>query len=287
MALGHWASIRCGNVVVAFFGVLVGGIAATGASPQVGPMLFAAGLAALGVSGANLVNDALDWRLDRAAHPHRRVAKGIVAPVDALRAGVGLIWLALVGSLATNALVVLTVTAMALLVVAYEGWGKRHGLFGNALVSANVGGLFLLGSWAASLGWFEFDESVVGMTVRDGATMIGLAMAGLAFGLNLSRELFKDAQDEAADRATRTTYAVRHGPQAASTLARIVAGSTLAIAILPWATGWFGSSYAVALLPLAFVLSWALFSRSPMRAQRRLKAAMVLGFLPFLATALI
>lgn len=256
--------VRAHNLLLAAAGVLAGGWIALAAIVVPKLLLFAAlSAAGLGAAG-NAANDTQDIAADRINAPARHpLASGRLRRETAHL----VIWLGIVIGLGAAALVsgrqvLVAVLALAVM-LGYSPLLKRRGLPGNTAVAV-VGGLPLF-----------YGALAVG---RPGT---GVVPWVLAAWLHLARELVKDLEDEAGDRAAgRRTLPVRLGIAGATRIAiwACVAFFPLAVA-LPLATG-YGVVYAdvVSLSLVAIgIAALALKRRRFGTASGLLKVAMVFG----------
>ncbi|HVH10888.1 MAG TPA: UbiA family prenyltransferase [Gemmatimonadales bacterium] len=205
--------VRAHNLLLAGLGVLAGGWIALGtlATPHV--LAFAA-LAAMGFGAAgNALNDIADQAGDRVNRPQgeRPLAAGRLTrgAADLCVVGGTLVGLAAAG-LVSGTAVAVGVAALAAM-SAYSPLLKRRGLRGN-LTAALIAGLPLFyGALAVA---------------RPAA---GLVPWTLAAWLHLVREIVKDLDDAAGDRALgRRTLPLVLGPRGASLVA-----AALALAFVP------------------------------------------------------
>lgn len=224
------------------------------------------------VAAGNVHNDTLDVATDRVNRPDRPLASGSVgmgaARCAALLLLAGALLAAWIGSPAHGALA----AAMAVVLWAYNRILKGVPLAGNFAVALLCG----LAVW-----FVEFPLSVDFPGAHD-----SLPAATFAFLATLARELVKDAEDVAGDRAAGLrTFAVLAGPAAARRLA--LAMIVLLVLVLPVPMTHFGYhwAYAVALAalcgPVAIPLLGEL-ARNPgndARASRLLKLFMIAGML--------
>lgn len=256
--------VRAHNLLLAAAGVLAGGWIALGAIALPKLLLFAT-LSGLGLGAAgNATNDLQDIVADRVNAPGRHpLAAGTLGPEIAHTA----IWLGIVLGLGGAALVsgrqVLVAVLALLVMLGYSPLLKRHGLPGNIAVAA-VGGLPLF-----------YGALAVG---RPGA---GIVPWVLAAWLHLARELVKDLEDEAGDRAAgRRTLPVRIGLARATRIAigACVVFFPLAL-VLPLTTGYGGVYVDVASLSLIAIVVAALALRRQrfVTASGLLKVAMLFG----------
>lgn len=256
--------VRAHNLLLAAAGVLAGGWIALGAVAMPQLLLFAA-LSGVGLGAAgNAINDAQDIVADRQNAPGRHPLAAGRLRVETAHL---VIWFGIVVGLSAAALVSgrqLLVALLALVVMlAYSPLLKRRGLPGNGAVAV-VGGLPLY-----------YGALAVG---RPGA---GIVPWILAAWLHLARELVKDLEDEAGDRAAgRRTLPIRIGVARATriAIAACVTFCPLAL-VLPLATGYGGVYVDVASLALIAVAVAALALRRQrfVSASGLLKIAMVFG----------
>jgi geranylgeranylglycerol-phosphate geranylgeranyltransferase len=235
------------------------------------------------VAGGNADNDAVDAVTDRVNRPHRPVAAGTVSRRAAFTAafllyGAGVL-LAWIGSPIHGAVA----AGMALLLVAYNRVLKGLPLSGNLAVALLCG----LAVYFVELPLLiDFP-----LTAHD-----SLPAALFALLATFARELVKDAEDVAGDRAAGLrTFAVARGTGAARKLAFAVVVILLLLLPVPlfaFAHGAYGWPYAAAvvlltgpvLVPLLGELSRE--EANLARAQKLLKALMVAGMVALLAGAI-
>jgi geranylgeranylglycerol-phosphate geranylgeranyltransferase len=186
------------------------------------------------VMAGNADNDAVDGRADRINRPRRPVADGRISANLARRVA-ALLYVAavLVAWLPGTELHGLLAAVMALLLVAYNRFLKGTPVAGNFVVA-------LLCALAV---WFpEYPLSPRG-------TLPALLFAFLA---TFARELVKDAEDVAGDRAAGLrTLAVSAGTDAARKLAFVSAVALLALLPAPMLLAGYGWPYAAAVVVLA------------------------------------
>lgn len=223
-------------------------------------LLFATGV--LFAAGSNAWNDAHDADVDRRAHPRRPVPSGRLSARAAGVAAAAFFALA-VAATALAAPRALPVVLLALaLEAAYELRLKALGLPGNLAVAALTAAPFLLGGVAAG---------------RLGPDL--LAFAALAALATLGRELLKDLEDAPHD-VGRRTFAQRE-PRAATRAAQGALALAVLLSPLPALfTGTvLGRSYlaVVAMADALFLAAILQSGRSPPRAQRVAKAAMLVA----------
>lgn len=256
--------VRANNLLLAAAGVLAGGWIALGAIALPKLLLFAA-VSGVGLGAAgNAVNDLQDIVADRVNAPdHHPLASGRL-PIQTAHL---VIWFGMVLGLAAAALVSGHLVLVALLalgvMLGYSPLLKRHGVPGNIAVAV-VGGLPLF-----------YGALAVG---RPGA---GIVPWFLAAWLHLARELVKDLEDEAGDRAAgRRTLPVRMGVGDATLIAIWLCMAFFPLAVvLPLITGYGGVYLDVTSLSLVTIVVavLALRRRRFVTASGLLKVAMVFG----------
>jgi geranylgeranylglycerol-phosphate geranylgeranyltransferase len=274
----HWGaylqSIRPANVVIAAGAVMVGALS-SGLRPG-GSVWLACLVAGLITGGGNVINDVYDLEIDRINKPQRPLPSGRASRRGAVALGAILLVLGVGIGQALGFWGLLVALLVALLLVAYSARLKRTVLWGNLTVALAAGLAFLYGGIAAE---------------RPGPALIP---AGFAFLFHLGREMLKDAQDVAGDRAAgaRTLPAVA-GVAEALGWAGLVFVLLIMASPLPFAVGYYSAAYVIIVvlgvdLPLIYVmLSWRR-DQSPDRLGRLsllLKMDMWVGLVAILAGA--
>jgi geranylgeranylglycerol-phosphate geranylgeranyltransferase len=274
--------VRAGNMLVSFFGTIVGGLDAAGVPAiREGSFWLVALLAATSTAcitaGGNVLNDVLDVTSDRVNHPDRPLVTGAVTVPAARRAAIGLFVAGVasgvpVSLLEPSAGVILAVAVLALL--GYELRFKASGFGGNLLVAFLTGAVFLYGGAAA------------------GNLPVVIPFALMAFGATLSREVIKDMEDVAGD-VNRRTLPRKYGMRTARVVATLSVLGSLAISpiplflFVPFPT--VGAFIYLALVLAAdglFVLSIAWLPQRLHFEQATSKAAMTIALVAFLAAVL-
>jgi len=261
---------RPGNVVAAGVLAFTGAFVAAGFGAAARPVAAAVAATAFATAAGNAVNDYFDREVDRVNRPDRPIPRGAVTA----RAGVAFSALLFVGAVVAAAALPVAAVAIAvanlLALLAYTKLFKGLPGVGNVVVAYLTGSTFLFGGAAVG-------------RATDPAVVVLFALAALA---TLSREIIKDVEDTAGDRAEglRTLPIV-----AGETAALRVGAAVLAVAVgasaVPFLMGTFGAVYVAVVLPADAVMLGAVrrsFS-DPGVAQRRLKAGMFLAAVAFIA----
>ncbi len=263
--------VRATNLLIAAAGVLAGGWIALGAVALPKLLLFAA-LSGVGLGAAgNAWNDICDADADRLNRTPDlrpltagRIRRGTADLVVFLGALGGLAAAALVG----GRQVIVALGALAVM-LAYSALIKPRPAAGNLAVAL-----------------------VAGLPPFYGALAIGRPAAGvvpwaLAAWIHLAREIVKDVEDEAGDRAIgRRTLPIVLGRRPAQLLAAGIAVLFVpASLVLPHAAG-YGTAYYLLALPAQLAVfvaaAWLVASRVE-RVSLLLKASMVVGLVALVA----
>jgi len=263
--------VRAHNLLVAAAGVLAGGWIALQRVTTPTVLAFAA-LAAVGLGAAgNALNDIWDRTADRINRPdaERPFAAGRLArgTADLCVVGGALLGLAAAGLVSGTAV---TVGAAALgVMAAYSPVLKRRGLPGNLAVAL-----------------------IAGLPLMYGAVAVGRPAAGivpwiLAGWIHLVREIVKDLNDEAGDRAVgRRTVPIVLGTRRASVVAAALAATFVPLSLaLPAQAHYGGAYFLIALFAQLAVLAVAsrLFTGRNQGNDRLLKGAMLMGMVALVA----
>jgi geranylgeranylglycerol-phosphate geranylgeranyltransferase len=257
--------VRAPNLLIAAAGVIAGGWIALAAVTLPAPLLLAAfsGMA-LGAAG-NAWNDICDAAADRVNRPGAqrpfaagRISASAAHAIVVAGAVIGLAAAALIGGRQ-----LLVAGAALAVMLGYSPWLKPRPGVGNVAVAL-----------------------VAGLPPMYGALAVGVPGAGLvpwalATWLHLPREIVKDVEDQAGDRAVgRRTLPLVVGQRPAEVVAAGVALLFVpASLLLPRAAGYGGAYYLIALIAQMAVLiaaTWLLLGRVR-GVSTLLKSAMVVG----------
>jgi geranylgeranylglycerol-phosphate geranylgeranyltransferase len=187
-------------------------------------------------SFGNVINDIRDVASDRISHRNRPLPKNELS-IDNARIFAGYLTVIAMGSAAFVSMTHLAATALPLLLLTlYTFFLKRTPLAGNIVISLLVGYALLYGA----LGAPAFDRLIV--------------PAGLAFLLNLAREIIKDIQDEPGDRAAGIVTTASLPARVIKTAVFAAGAACFLLLFVPWALHHFGKVYACVCLFLVLPL---------------------------------
>lgn len=260
---------RPGNVVAAGVLTFTGSFVASGFGAAATPVAAAVAATIFATAAGNAVNDYFDRDVDRVNRPDRPIPRGAVTA----RAGGAFSGLLFLG--AVVAAVTLPITAIAIAVanllalVAYTKLFKGLPGVGNVVVAYLTGSTFLFGGAAVG-------------QVTNPAVAVLFALSALA---TLSRELIKDVEDIAGDRAEGLrTLPIVAGESAALRVGAAVLAVAVAASAVPYLMGTFGLVYVAVVLPADVVMLDAICRSfaDPGTAQRRLKRGMFLAAVAFI-----
>ena len=274
---GLFAITRPANSLVAGLAAILGYIVATGTIAPVALILLP--IVAFITAGGNAFNDLCDLEIDRINRPDRPLPSGRVTPRAAGALAAVLFAAGLVLAVPAGLPCVVIAVANSLLLVAYARTLKRTALWGNAVVSYLTASIYPFGGALAGIAPMERT----------------LPLAGITFLAMLSRELLKDAEDVAGDRAQGArTLPILHGVKKTAVVAYACAIGAIAISLLP-VLPWWGRPYLVGIgavdVVILFGAARALRCTTPecvkkSRATGILKAGMYLALAVITAAAL-
>jgi len=254
--------VRAPNLVLAAAGVVAGGWIALRQLALPGPLLWAT-LSAIGIGAAgNVLNDILDLPADRVNRPERPLVRGVIGVASARWLAIAAAGGGLLTARAAGRVVLLVATGVLAVLVLYSPVLKVRGLLGNVTVA-----------------------TVAGLPLLYGALAVGDVAAGvipvlLGAWLHLARELAKDADDAAGDRALgRRTVATSRG---ADTARRWAGGTALAFvpaSALPVVVGEYHARYLAFAAAAGVAVTWAALrlQRGRPGAPGALKVGMTVG----------
>ncbi len=255
--------VRLPNLLMGAAGVAIGGVLVEGRLAVL-PAVAWAMASALGLGAAgNIANDLADLDADRVNRPDRPLVAGAVGTNAAILLGGVLGGAGLLAAWWVDTrLLWLGLAALAVMLV-YSPLLKQHGLAGNLAVAAVASLPPVYGALAA--GWWR-------------AGLVPLVMGAF---LHFARELVKDLEDVAGDRAQgRRTLPITHGAETTYLLAASALILFVPASLAPWFLGWYGRRYGLVVLLLdlgVLAIVWRLLGRQLAGARAALKLGMLVG----------
>ncbi len=281
---GAWLSItRPLNVAITGLSVL---LAAALASISVAcrTVWFAVLSGMFITAGANVINDLCDLAIDRINRPERMLPAGRISWRAAQLYTIILFVCGIFFSIFINLPALCIACGSTIIVIAYSLWFKRQPVIGNLAVSLITALAFIFGAFAACVEAHHTTSSAL----APAAWRAGMFPALLAFLFHFGREIVKDIEDQAGDRAARArTLPLAYGLKTAQVVATAAFVLLAAAALVPFALGYYREPYLWCVLAGVYpVLGYALCTvwRKPeVRHMRRtsqvLKAGMLVGLL--------
>ena len=236
---GYIALIRPITAILAILGVFVGGILG-GFQFFTLNLLLAMIVVFFMVAGSMSINDYLDWKIDRLAHPHRPIPSGTLLPKEALRFSYASFSIALVLSLTINFFSFGIVVIGLGLLILYEKYYKNIGFIGNVL-AAFISGMALI-----------FGGAAVG-NVYD-----TILLAVMTFFIMLGREILKDVQDVTGDALHRVTLPMKLGRKNALYIGCVFIAATVALIPFPYWWNILSFWYIIIIIPVGILFLYSI-----------------------------
>ena len=252
--------------------VILAGWAAAGGGPPGWTCAWAMLAGALVAAAGNVLNDYFDAEIDSINKPRRPIPSGRMTRGESHRYALSLAAASIVAAALAGAPMLVVVGIWHAILYAYNARLKARFLLGNIAVAVVCSSGFFAGAWLAgkpSLAWVP---------------------AGLAFLLLMGREIVKDVEDLAGDRACgATTLARRLGARRALAVALGFFVLFVALGPSPYWLRIVGPGYLLvffgAMLPLLVCATLLMFRDSSphnlVRVSWILKIDMFLGVLGF------
>ena len=260
---------RPGNTLAAGILTFTGSFVAAGFGVEPVAVVAAVAATLFATAAGNAVNDYFDREIDRVNRPDRPIPRGAVTARAGLAFSVLLFLCAVVTAVSLPVRAIAIAVANLLALVAYTKLFKGVPGVGNVVVAYLTGSTFLFGGAAVG-------------RVGDPAVVVLFALAALA---TLSREVVKDVEDIAGDRAEGLrTLPIVVGEGVALRIGVAVLAVAVAASAVPYLMGTFGLLYVVLVVPAdAVMLDGVRRSfTDPATAQRRLKRGMFVAALAFI-----
>lgn len=265
----YWEILRPFNCIMAAAAAIIGLAIAGGLVPRAAALIF---LTVFLITGAgNAINDYYDRDIDAINRPVRPIPSGRVSAKNAYYYSLALFAVGCLFAVQVNQICLAVAAFNSVLLFFYARNLKAMPLAGNICVAFLTGSTFLFGGAAAG----------------SSGLLANKVPFLLSFLVSMSREIAKDIEDMAGDRAGGArTLPILAGERACAGMAAVFA---LAAVVLGFFAP-FGRVYLmiVAVADLFFLLSVLKITRGDATgAQKALKKGMAVALVAFLAAALL
>ncbi|MDO5853255.1 MAG: geranylgeranylglycerol-phosphate geranylgeranyltransferase [Thermoplasmata archaeon] len=264
---------RFGNGIMGIVGIIVGALlaAGTGMVDHWMWIVLACLLVVIFMAGGNAINDYIDREIDVTAHPERPIPKGEIKPKTARNLGYGFLLISVLISvpcavldIAGGWITTVMVIICAVLMLGYETVLKQRGFVGNMTIAFLTAMIFMVGGSVTGHPW---DNAV---------------FAGMAFLVNVGREVSKDIEDMDSDEGRRT-LPMSIGAKRASYVACafFVLGPVLSVyPVVAGGVSW--AYYLVFAADVMFLYCAYMVPKDAHRAQKTAKYAMAVALVAFI-----
>lgn len=275
-AAGFVEMARIPNCIMMGLAVIIGEFMSLGAALTFYPVVTGFFVGFVLVAGSMAVNDVLDIEIDAINNPARPIPSGRVSKTEGAAFAAVTLVIGLLLAFMLSILNLLIATFAVALMLYYNRFGKKTGLPGNAVVSANLAIPFIFGG------------------ATGGVNMTLLIFAVLAFLAGMGREIIKGMADVAGDsRRGIRTLAVTKGPNVASKAGALFLVLAVLLSAVPIAFGMVSWLYApiVLVCDAGFLYSAHSIVRHPspqnaVRSKNQALVWMLLGLIAFIAGGL-
>lgn len=269
---------RFGNGIMGIVGIIVGALLSTGTGmiDHWTVIILACVLVVLFMAGGNALNDYIDAEIDKTAHPDRPIPMGEISRDTARNLGMAFMALSVILSLPCAILGIgggwittVMVVICAVMMILYETVLKQRGFVGNLTIAFLTAMIFMVGGSVTGHPW---DNAI---------------FAGMAFLVNVGREISKDIEDMESDR-DRKTLPMSIGPRRASYLASAFFILGPVLSLVPIALGevtW--AYYLVFLADGIFLYCGYMVPKDAHRAQKMAKIAMIIALVAFILDVIV
>ncbi len=275
-AAGIFQMARIPNCFMMGFAVIIGEFMSLGSGLTFYPVVIGFLVGFVLVAGSMAINDVLDVEIDIINNPARPIPSGRVSRIEAAAFAAATIAIGLFLASTLSLPNVLIASVAVALMLYYNRFGKKTGLPGNAVVSANLAIPFLFGG---AIGGFN-------------TTLLVFAL--LAFLAGMGREIIKGVADVVGDskRGVRT-LAVTRGLAFASRTGALFLVLAVFLSAVPIAFGMVSWLYAPIVLVCdagflysAYSMAKGPSSQNAVRSKNHALAWMLVGLVAFVAGGL-
>jgi len=275
-ASGFFEIARIPNCIMMGLAVIIGEFMSLGSAVSIYSMVFGFFVGFMLVAGSMAVNDILDMEIDRINNPMRPIPSGRVSKTEAAAFATITLVAGLSLALALSAInLIIAVLAVGLMFY-YNKFGKKTGLPGNAVVSANLAIPFIFGGAIGGIN----------------STLYVFAL--LAFLAGMGREVVKGMADIVGDskRGVRT-LAVSKGLGIAAKTGAFFFLAAVLLSVIPAALRMVSWLYVpiVSVCDIGFLYSAYSIVKDPspqnaLRSKSQALVWMLLGLIAFIAGGL-
>lgn len=182
-----------------------------------------------------VLNDYFDVETDKINAPDRPIPANLVSPSEALIFSIILLFTGLVLSGLISIPALLVSISLFIIGFLYNRTFKKHGLFGNLLVSFSVGMTFIYGGLSVGL---PFNKVVLFFGV-------------IAALIDLGEEIAADSMDMKGDLLIDSnSLAIKHGKEISFKISRYIFFFVILLTTLPFLLSWFPIIY---IIPIAIM----------------------------------
>lgn len=208
-------------------------------------LIFTAALSVFFISASILVsNDYFDIETDKINAPHRPIPSGLVSPEEALAFTVLLLLAGLILSFTISITALLFSIGLTIIGFLYNRKFKKHGFFGNLLVSFSVGMTFVFGGLSVGL---PFNKVV-------------LFFAVIAALVDLGEEIAADSMDIQGDMLIDSnSIAIRHGKEKALRVSAFIFVLVILFSFIPFLLQWFNVVYLIPIAVMDIFIGYSTF----------------------------
>lgn len=270
---------RFGNGIIGIFGIVVGALLAGGTggiADNLPWIVIGCAIVVVFMGGGNALNDYIDRDIDVTAHPERPIPSGRLRPETARNLGGIMMVLSVLMAIPLAVLdtgcgwiTAAMVAICAVLMTLYEVAFKQRGLVGNLTIAFLTAMIFIVGG------------SLVGEPWKN------LVFGGMAFLVNVGREISKDIEDKDSD-IGRTTLPMSIGAKNAAYVASAFFILGPVLSLYPLLDG--GQSIAYYLVFIAdaiFLYCSYIVGKDAHKAQKMAKIAMVVALVAFILDVIV
>ncbi|MCB9220173.1 MAG: UbiA family prenyltransferase [Ignavibacteriales bacterium] len=195
------------------------------------------------ISASILVsNDYFDIESDRINSPNRPIPSNLVTPAEALTFSIILLLFGLALSYHIGFTAFLCAVILSIIGFLYNRIFKKHGLFGNILVSFSVGMTFIFGGLSVGLPFHK----------------IVLFFGVIAALVDLGEEIAADSMDMEGDLLINSnSLAIKYGKDSALNISFSIFFVVILLTLIPFILNWFSIIYLIPIAIMDFLIGYS------------------------------